>query len=175
MIVHITRELLQATREAHKAYGKGSSMSRKELLCKKAIQDGEKQRLRDGEKERRQEAQKLEQRRLNLFETMKELMKPEKQKESKRQAAKTLCEEANEKLMHAIQHMNLNEAAVAQGLLEVAEKMENAIDQSKQCLNKRTGLTVLQTCVYQEEKGQSLNVKRLIIVTKILQNKCIDE
>ena len=88
-------------REAYKAYGK-RLFSEKELLCKKAIQDGEKQRLRDGEKERQQEAQKLEQRRLNLFETMKELMKSEKQKESKRQAAKTLYEEANERLRKAI-------------------------------------------------------------------------
>ena len=76
--VQITRELLQATREAHKAYEKRLSNEKEELLKKKAIQDGEKQRLRDGEKERQQEAQKLEQRRLNLFETEKELMKSEK-------------------------------------------------------------------------------------------------
>ena len=97
------------------------------------------------------------------------------QKDIEWQRAKTLYEEANERLRKAIQIMNLNEAAVAQGLLEVAEKMENAMDQSKQCSNKRTGLRVLQTCVYQEEKGQSLNVKRLVIVTKILQNKWIDQ
>ena len=37
--------------------------------------------------------------------------------------------------------MNFNEAAVAQELLEVVErKMENAMDQSKQCSNKRTEL-----------------------------------
>ena len=36
--------------------------------------------------------------------------------------------------------MNFNDTAVAQGLLEVAKKkMENAMDQSKQCSNKRTG------------------------------------
>ena len=53
-------------------------LNEKELLIsKKAIQDGEKQRRRDGEKESQQEAQKLEQRRLNLFETVKELMKSE--------------------------------------------------------------------------------------------------
>ena len=44
--VHITRDLLQATREAHKAYGK-RLLNEKELLSKKAIEDGEKQRLRD--------------------------------------------------------------------------------------------------------------------------------
>ena len=60
--VHITRELLQATRKAHKAYGKIRLMNeKKELLRTKAIQDGEKQRLREGEKERQQEARKLEQ------------------------------------------------------------------------------------------------------------------
>ena len=47
----------------------------KELLRKKAIQDKEKQRLTDGERERTQEAQKLEERRLNLLETEKELTK----------------------------------------------------------------------------------------------------
>ena len=68
-------------------------------------------------------------------------MKPEKQKDSERQTAKTLHEEANERLAQAIQNMNFNEAAVAQGLLEVAErKMENAMDQSKQCSNKKTEL-----------------------------------
>ena len=43
--------------EAHKAYGKRLSNEKEELLRKKAIQDGEKQRLRDREKERQQEAQ----------------------------------------------------------------------------------------------------------------------
>lgn len=77
--VHITRELLQATREAHKAYGKKALKNEKEeLLRKKAIQDKEKQRLTDGERERQQEAQKLEERRLNLLETEKELTKSEK-------------------------------------------------------------------------------------------------
>ena len=114
---------------------------KKELLRTKAIQDGEKQRLRDGEKERQQEAQKLEQRRLNLFETKKELLKSEKLKDSELQTAKTLYEEANERLAQAIRNMNFNDTAVAQGLLEVAKKkMENAMDQSKQCSNKRTGL-----------------------------------
>ena len=132
--VHITRDLIQATREADKAYGKKLSNEKEELLRKKAIQDGEKQRLRDREKERQQEAQKLEQRRLNLSETEKELMKSEKQKDSELQTAKTLYEEANERLTQAIQNKNFNEAAVAQGLLEVAKKkMENAMDQSKLC------------------------------------------
>ena len=80
--VHITRELLQSTWKR--------LLNEKELLSKKAIQDGEKQRLRDGEKERQQEAQKLEQRRLDLFKTVKELMKSEnEQKDSEWQRAKT--------------------------------------------------------------------------------------
>ena len=86
--VHIRRELLQATKEAHKAYGKRLS-DEKELLRKKAIQDGEKQRLRDAEKERQQEAEKLKPRKLNLFETEKELMS-EKQKDSELPTDKTL-------------------------------------------------------------------------------------
>ena len=79
-------------------------MNEKELLSKKAIQDGEKQRLRDGEKERQQEAQKLEQRRLNLFETVKELTKSEKQKDSEWQTPKTLSEEANERRASNSEH-----------------------------------------------------------------------
>ena len=102
--VHITRERLQTTREAHKGYGKRLSNEKEELLRKTAIQDGEKQRLRDGEKqrvtdgekERQQEVQKLEQRRLNLFETEKELMKSEKQKDSELETAKDLYEAAYE-------------------------------------------------------------------------------
>ena len=76
-----------------------------------------------------------------MFETVKELMKSEKQKDSEWQTGKTLYEEANERLAQAIQNMNFNEAAVVQGLLEVVEKkMENAMDQSKQCSNKRSEL-----------------------------------
>ena len=67
--VHIAKELLQATRKVHKEYGKRFSKEKEELLRKKAIQDGK--------TERQQEAQKLEQSRLNLFETEKELIKSE--------------------------------------------------------------------------------------------------
>lgn len=58
-----------------KLMGKRLSNEKEELLRKKAIQDKEKQRLTDGERERQQEAQKLEERRLNLLETEKELTK----------------------------------------------------------------------------------------------------
>ena len=133
--VHITKELLQATGKARKVYGKSLSKEKEQLLRKKAVQDGK--------MERQQEAQKLEQRRLNLFETEKELTKSEKHKDSELQTAKTLWEETNERLvlMQAIQNKNFNEAAVAQGCLEVAKKkMENAVDQTKQCSNERTEL-----------------------------------
>lgn len=49
-------------------------------------------RLGDADRERQQEAQKLEQRRLNLFEIGKELMKSEKLKDSELRTAKTLYE-----------------------------------------------------------------------------------
>ena len=55
--VDIAKELLQATRKAHKLYGKRLSKEKEELLRKKAIQNGK--------TERQQEAQKLEQSRLN--------------------------------------------------------------------------------------------------------------
>ena len=95
---------------------------KEELLRKKAIQHGEKHRIRDVEKERQQEAEKLERRRLNLFEKEKELMKSEKQKDSELQTAKTLYEEARERLMQAIKKKNFNGAAIAQGLLEVQKR-----------------------------------------------------
>ena len=67
-----------------------------------------------------------------LFETEKELMKSEKRKVSELQTAKTLYEEPNERLVQTIQDKNFNEAAVAQGFLEVAKKkIENAMDQTK--------------------------------------------
>ena len=131
---------------------------KEELLRKKAIQLGEKQRISDVEKERQQEVEKLEQRRLhvNLFETEKELMKSEKQKDSELQIAKTLYEEARESLMQAIKKKNFREAAIAQGLLEVAKKkMENAMDQSKQCSKKRTELGKNET---RRLKGYSKHV-----------------
>ena len=94
-------------------------------------------------------------------------MKPEKQKDSERQTAKTLYEEANERLAQAIQNMNFNEAAVAQELLEVAErKMENAMDQSKQCSNKRTEL---------EKSTPNMCLPRRERTVTERENKCIDE
>ena len=134
--VHIAKELLQATRKAHKVYGKRLSKE-KELLRKKAI--------RDGKMERQQEAQKLEQSRLNLFETEKELIKSEIKKSirtvSCKLTAKTLYEETKERLAQAIQNKNVIEADVAHVALEVAKKkMENAMDQSKQGSNETTEL-----------------------------------
>ena len=59
--------------------------------------------------------------------------------------AKTLYEETNERLAQAIQNKNFNEADVAQGFLEVAKKMENAMDQSKQGSNEITELDKSKT------------------------------
>jgi len=56
--VPITKGLLQASREAHKAYSKRLSDEREELSRKKKLEEAEKQRLRDGEKEREKEAKK---------------------------------------------------------------------------------------------------------------------
>ena len=35
---------------------------------------------------------------------------------------------------------NFNEAAIAKGLVDVAKKVEHAVEQTKQCSNKRTEL-----------------------------------
>ena len=100
-----------------------------------------KQRLGDAENEREKEANKLEQSRLNLCEREKELAKSEEFKDNELQRAKTLYEEANDRLLKAIKSKNLNEATVAQGLLEVAKKkMEDVIEQSRQCSSKRSQL-----------------------------------
>ena len=135
--VHIAKELLQATRKAHKVYGKRLLKEKEELLRKKAIQDG---KTEDNRKPR-----SFEQSRLNLFETEIELLKSEIKKSirtvSCKLTAKTLYEETNERLKQAIQNKNFNEAVVAQGFLEVAKKkMENAMDQAKQGSNERTEL-----------------------------------
>lgn len=46
--------------------------------------------------------------------------------------AKTLYEEAKDKLLQAINNKNVNEATVAQGLIEVAKKkMEDVMEQSR--------------------------------------------
>ena len=98
-------------------------------------------------------------------ETEKELMKSEKRKESKRQAAKTLYEEANERPAQAIQNKNFSEAAVAKGFLKLQKrrwKMQWTKANSVQ-IRELNWKRVLQTCVYQEEKGQSLNVKDLLL------------
>ena len=165
--VQITKGRLQASREAHKAYSKRLSGEREELAKNKKLEEAEKQRLGDAEKEREKEAKKLEQSRLNLCEREKELAKSEEFKDNELQRAKTLYEEANDRLLKAIKSKNLNEATVAQGLLEVAKKkMEDVIEQSRQCSskrfqldkNKKTLARIFQTSVFQEEKV-SLNVK----------------
>ena len=138
----ITKGLLQASREAHKAYSKRLSDEREELSRKKKLEEAEKQRLRDGEKEREKEAKKLEQSRRNLCVREKELEKSEELKESELQRAKTLYEEANDRLLKAIKNKNFNEVTVAQGLLEVAKKkMDDVMEQSRQCSSKRSQLT----------------------------------
>lgn len=76
-----------------------------------------------------------------MAEREKELKKSEEQKESELQTAKALYEEANDRLSEAIKNRNLNEAVVAQGLLEVAKKkMELVVEQSEKCSSKRTEL-----------------------------------
>ena len=79
-------------------------------------------------------------------------MKSEKQKDSELQIAKTQYKEANERLAQEIHNKNFSEVAVAQELLEVAKrKMENGMNQSKQCSHKKTELdkrktTLLEDC-----------------------------
>ena len=140
--VPITKGLLQASREAHRAYSKRLSDEREELSRKKKLEEAERQRLRDGEKEREKEAKKLEQSRRNLCVRGKELEKSEELKESELQRAKTLYEEANDRLLKAIKNKNFNEVTVAQGLLKVAKKkMDDVMEQSRQCSSKRSQLT----------------------------------
>ena len=139
--VEITKGLLRAANEAHKAYSKRLSDEKEELANKKRSEEVEKQRLRDAEKEREREAEKLEKSRANLAETEQKLMKSEKHKESELQAVKILYDEAKDRLSEAIKNKNFNQAPVAQGLLEVAEKkMEHAMEQTRMCSSKRTQL-----------------------------------
>ena len=103
--------------------------------------------------------------RLNLFVKEKEL-KSEKQNAVREvQTAKTLYEEANERPAQAIQNKNFSEAAVAKGFLKLQKrrwKMQWTKANSVQ-IRELNWKRVLQTCVYQEEKGQSLNVKDLLL------------
>lgn len=78
----ITKGLLQASREAHKAYSKRLSDEREVLLRKKKLEEAEKQRLRDAGREREKEAKKLEQSRRNSCVREKELEKSEELKKS---------------------------------------------------------------------------------------------
>ena len=90
-----------------------------------------------------------------------EIDKSEKHKERELQAAKILYDEAKDRLSEAIKNKNFNQAPVAQGLLEVAEKkMEHAMEQTRMCSSKRTQLDtnkkktpgrLFQTWICQEE------------------------
>lgn len=140
--VPITKGLLQASREAHKAYSKRLSDEREELLRKKKLKEAEKQRLRDAGREREKEAKKLEQSRRNSCVREKELEKSEELKKRELQRAKTLYEEANDSLLKAIKNKNFNGATVAQGLPEVAKKkMDDVMEQGRQCSSNRSQLT----------------------------------
>ena len=108
---------------------------REELSKKKKLEEAEKQRLRDGKKEREKEAKKLEQSRRNLYVREEELEKSEELKESELQKKKHFMKKA-------IKNKNFNEVTVAQGLLEVAKKkMDDVMEQSRQCSSKRSQLT----------------------------------
>lgn len=80
---------LQATRKAQK--------KTQEQLRKKAIQEGKEQRLKDGEKDDNRKAGTKES--IYLFVKEKEVMKTEKQKDSKLQTAKTLYEKQMKDLL----------------------------------------------------------------------------
>lgn len=83
----------------------------------------------------------MEQSRRNSCVREKELEKSEELKKSELQRAKTLCEEANDRLLKAIKNKNFNGVTVAQGLPEVAKKkMEDVMEQSRQCSSKRSQL-----------------------------------
>ena len=139
--VPITKGLLQASREAHKAYSKRLSDER-ELLRKKKLEEAEKQRLRDAGREREKEAKKLEQSRRNSCVREKKLEQSEELKKSELQRAKTLYEEANDRLLKAIKNKNFNGVTVAQGLPEIAaKKMDDVMKQSRQCSSKRSHFT----------------------------------
>ena len=139
--VPITKGLLQASREAHKAYSKRLSDER-ELLRKKKLEEAEKQRLRDAGREREKEAKKLEQSRRNSCVREKKLEQSEELKKSELQRAKTLNEEANDRLLKTIKNKNFNGVTVAQGLPEIAaKKMDDVMKQSRQCSSKRSHFT----------------------------------
>ena len=114
----ITKGLLQASREAHKAYSKRLSDER-ELLRKKKLEEAEKQRLRDAGREREKEAKKLEQSRRNSCVREKKLEQSEELKKSELQRAKTLYEEANDRLLKAIKNKNFNGVTVALSLIHI--------------------------------------------------------
>ena len=59
--VQITKGLLQASREAHKAYPQRLSDDREELSKRKKLEETEKQRPGDAETERKKEKKDLEQ------------------------------------------------------------------------------------------------------------------
>jgi len=105
------------------------------------MEESEKEMQREIEKLKEKEVEKLEKGRLNLSDREKELMKAEKQKDSELHITKTLYEEANERLSQAIKDKNFNEAAIAQEVLEVAkQKLKHAVEQTKECSNKRVEL-----------------------------------
>ena len=94
--------MLQAWRDAHKAHAKRLADEGEELAKKWTMDESEKEMQREIEKQKEKEVEKLEKGRLTLSDREKELMKAEKQKNSGLQIAKTLYEEANERLTQAI-------------------------------------------------------------------------
>ena len=80
--VKITKGLLQAWRDAHKAHAKRLADERDELAKKQRMEESEKEMQREIEKQKEKEVEKLEKGRLNLSDREKELMNSEKQKDS---------------------------------------------------------------------------------------------
>ena len=129
------------------------------------MEESEKEMHREIEKQKEKEVEKLEKGRLNLSDREKELTKAEKQKDSELHIAKTLYKEANERLSQAIKDKNFNKAAIAQGLLKVAkQKLEYAVEQTKECSNKRVELG--------KNKRDSLKTTPSIYLPKREKTKC---
>lgn len=140
--VPITKGILDACHEAHKAYTKRLLAEKEQMSQEKRIAEVKRQMSEEAQKEREKEAKRLEINRKNLDEKQKNLLTSEKKKGSELQAAKSLYAEAKERLSGALKAGNLNEATVAQGLLEIAEKkLDSVIQQEVHCASQWQELT----------------------------------
>lgn len=137
--VTVTKEMIAAARSAHEQYKRRKREEKEKeeklALSKKATSSG------SSNEDAAHKRKKLEEEKASIADKEKKLVKSDEESKDNLRRAETLFSEANSRLAKSIKNKDFDEAAVAQGLLDVAKnKMEECRKSLDECADKRKAL-----------------------------------